>query len=172
MAGISYAPVINEKIIESEKSTYRTKNQRVFVLDNTSVFGDIAPCQKWIADIKINEISQDTHIFEYRLGEDYKKLEEGHEYTFEMEFDLNKYFQAEDKDKVKFATISCKEKTDGPNSNYIIKKTTYRPAHINTADSKKLRIDLQRKAMPVIAYANRKIKWLRFKRNLVRNAGS
>ncbi len=137
MAGISYAPVIDEIIIKSKKpgSTYKTKNQRVFVLDNTSVFGDIAPCQKWIADIKINDISQDTHIFEYRLGEDYKKFVKDHEYTFEMEFDLNKYFQAEDKDKVKFATISCKEKTDVPNSNYIIKKTTYRPGHINTADS-------------------------------------
>lgn len=51
-----------------------------------------------------------------------------------MEFDLNEYFHAEDKGRIKFATISCKEKNGAPTSDYIIKKTKYRPRHINADD--------------------------------------
>ena len=65
-------------------------SQEVSVLDNTSVFGEIARNQKWEATIKLGKtFNSNTKIFEDALGDSYKQYKAEQEYVFTKELDLN-----------------------------------------------------------------------------------
>ena len=64
----------------------------VSVLDNTSIFGDIAHNQKWEAMVKFKELNSETVVFGEKLGERYKQYKINNEYKFTKEFDFNKEF--------------------------------------------------------------------------------
>ncbi len=68
------------------------KGQAITVLDNTSVFGDIAHYQKWEATVKLNSVDRNTIILGEALGERHKQYTAGNEYKFTREIDLSNEF--------------------------------------------------------------------------------
>lgn len=87
---------------------FESNSYKVRVLDNTSVFGEIARNQKWEATIKLGEtFNSKTEIFEEALGDLYKQYNAGQEYVFTKLIDLNAFYaNGADVDRPKKTTLT------------------------------------------------------------------